>query len=224
MSSGSSLGEYLRKLPYFAQVTPPVIQEVAASAVQRVASPGETLFLEGQESAGLWLIETGRVKVYKLNTDGQEHILRIFGDNDTFNDISALDGGQNPANAATLSDSRLWVVPSQVFRGLILKDSAFALRVVQVLSGRVRALVTQIENLTLYSVTVRVARLLLKQVEDPALSGIGVTRATLALHLATTPQTISTALRELEQTGAIQFDRHQIQIVDGSLLRSIAML
>lgn len=76
----------------------------------------------------------------------------------------------------------------------------------------------------MYSVTVRVARLLLNQVDDPALSGTGVTRAALAAHLATTPQTISTALREIEITGAIEFDRHQIRILREDLLRSIAML
>lgn len=224
MSSDFSLTSYLRRLPYFAAVDNHTLAEVTSAAYPRKAAAGETLFFEGEESAGLWLIETGRVKVYKLNPEGQEHILRIFGDNDTFNDISALDGGTNPANAAALSDSRLWIVPSPVFSRLILNDPSFALRVIHVLSGRVRALVNQIENLTLYSVTARVARLLLRQVEDPALSGSGVTRAALASHLATTPQTISTALRELETAGAIQFDRHQIQIVDEKLLRSIAML
>ncbi len=224
MTNPFSLEEYLRHLAYFEGQSTPVIRQLAEAAQPRQAAAGETLFLEGDSSAGLWMIVWGRVKVYKLNPEGQEHILRIFGENDTFNDISALDGGANPANAAALSDSMLWVLPAQVFRDFILSDSAFAMRVIQVLSGRVRRLVGQIEDLTLYSVVVRVARLLLKQAEDPALSGIGVTRAALAAHLATTPQTISTALRELEVAGAIEFNRHQIRIVREDLLRSIAMM
>lgn len=224
MSQQFPLTSHLQRLAYFEGQSASVLARLAETAVLRQAAAGETLFFEGEPSAGLWMIESGRVKVYKLNAEGQEHILRIFGDGDTFNDISAFDGGVNPANAAALSASRLWVLSPQVFSDLILADSAFALRVIRVLSGRVRGLVRQIEDLTLYSVTVRVARLLLKQVEDPALSGTGVTRATLAAHLATTPQTISTALRELESTGAIQFDRHQIQIVREDLLRSIALL
>jgi CRP-like cAMP-binding protein len=218
------LTTYLQHLPYFAPLNAETIARVADSATLHTAAAGETLFMEGEASAGLWLIETGRVKIYKLNTEGQEHILRFLGDNDTFNDISALDGGTNPANAAALSDSKLWVLPSAVFRELIVTDSAFALRVIQMLSGRVRGLVRQIEDLTLYSVIVRVARLLLQQSEQPALTGPGVTRAALASYLATTPQTISTALRELEETGAIEFDRHQIRIIQEDLLRSIAML
>ncbi len=219
-----SLADHLRQLAYFEGQNSAVLERMIHSAVSHSASAGETLFLEGEQAAGLWMIQTGRVKIYKLNPQGQEHILRIFGDYDTFNDISAFDGGANPANAAALSDTQLWVFPTHVFQECIQRDGIFALRVVQVLSGRVRGLIRQIENLTLYSVTVRVARLLLNQVDDPALTGTGVTRAALAAHLATTPQTISTALREIELTGAIEFDRHQIRILREDLLRSIAML
>lgn len=218
------LADYLKQLAYFEGQNPHIIERMVNNAVSHSAAAGETLFLEGEPAAGLWMVQTGRVKVFKLNPDGQEHILRIFGEHDTFNDISAFDGGANPANAAALSDAKLWVFPSQIFQECIQTDGTFALRVVQVLSGRVRGLIRQIENLTLYSVTVRVARLLLNQVDDPALSGTGVTRAALAAHLATTPQTISTALREIEITGAIEFDRHQIRILREDLLRSIAML
>lgn len=215
---------YLRSLPYFREFTRERLAQVAAQASRQRAQAGETLFLEGEPSSGLWMVESGRIKVYKLNAEGQEHILRIFGERDTFNDISAFDGQANPANAAALSDATLWVLPTHIFQELILHDSGFALRVIQMLSGRVRGLVMQIEDLTLCSVVVRLARLLLKQAEDPALSGPGVTRAALAAHLATTPQTVSTALRELETAGAIQFDRHEIRIVAAGLLRSIAML
>jgi len=220
MTEGAGLAALLSSLPYLHGQPPALSATLAAAAIPRSAEAGEILFLEGEASAGLWLIEGGRIKVYKLNPSGQEHILRIFGDRDTFNDVTALDGGPNPANAAALSACRLWILPTAALQTLLLEHPAFALRVVQVLSGRVR----QIEDLTLYSVTVRVARLLLKQVEDPALTGSGVTRAALAAHLATTPPTISTALRELEIAGAIAFDRHTIQIVDAPLLRSIALL
>lgn len=224
MNTPQHLATWLQSLVYFEQVSPAIVEQLAARLVPRRAAAGEILFLEGQPADGLWLIESGRVKVYKLNPDGQEHILRFFGERDSFNDVGALDGGTNPINAATLSESLLWVLPAAVFKELILADSAFALHAIQVLAGRVRGLVRQIEELTLYSVIVRVARLLLKQVEEPALTGPGVTRAALAAHLATTPQTISTALRELEQTGAIEFDRHQIRIVRADLLRTIALL
>jgi CRP/FNR family transcriptional regulator, dissimilatory nitrate respiration regulator len=220
MDDTPSVAAHLGQVPYFHGLPEHDLEMLAVRTRAVAAQPGQLLFLEGEPSEGLWILRSGRVKVFKLNPEGQEHILRIFGDGDTFNDVSVLDGGPNPANAAALSECQLWVLPAAAFQAL-LHDGAFAVRVIHMLSGRVRALVRQIEDLTLYAVIVRVARLLLKQMDDPALSG--VTRATLALHLATTPQTISTALRDLETTGAIEFDRHQIRVVDVDLLRSIAM-
>lgn len=220
----SNPADYLRGVVYFQNLEPTALERLARITVRRTFAPGETIFFEGEPAIGLWMIERGRVKIYKLNPNGQEHVLRILGERDTFNDIGALDGGMNPANAAALSDVVTWVLPSDELRTTILNDGAFAYTVIKALSTRVRGLVRQIEDLTLYSVVVRLARFLLQQSEDPALSGPGVTRIAIAAHLATTPQTISIALRELEEAGAIQFDRHRIVIIREDLLRSIAML
>jgi CRP-like cAMP-binding protein len=118
----------------------------------------------------------------------------------------------------------LWLVPSPIIHHVLQQDSRLALNVIRLLAGRVRSLVSQIEDLALYSVIVRLARFLLKQAEDPSLSGPGVTRTAIAAYINTTPQTVSVALRELEINGAIEFDRHRIRIVHEDKLRSIAML
>jgi CRP/FNR family transcriptional regulator len=175
-------------------------------------------------SDGLWLVRKGRVKISKVSAEGTEHILHILGAGNTFNDIAALDGGLNPANAIALSQSTVSMIPSDEITYLIEANGAFALKVVRILSQRVRGLVGQIEDLALYSVIVRLSRFLLKQLNDPGLSGPGVTRTAIAAHLATTPQTISVALRELEEAEAIEFDRHRILITDEEKIQAIAML
>jgi CRP-like cAMP-binding protein len=149
----------------------------------------------------------------------------LSGPGKTFNDVGALDGGNNPANAAALSpEVRVWLIPSDVLTYILTHNARVALNVIRLLAVRVRSLVGQIEDLALYSVMARLARFLLKQAEDPSLSGPGVTRTAIAAHINTTPQTISNVLRSLEEAGALQFDRHRIMIVDERLLRTIAML
>ena len=216
--------DYLHSLIYFEQLEPSAVAHLADQLVRRTYPAGALIFMEGDPANGMWMIEAGRVKVYKLSQEGGEHVLHLLGEGDTFNDIAALDRGRNPANAAALGDVILWFLPSDALEEAILNDSGLALRVIRVLAARVRSLVGQIESLALYSVVVRLARFLIDQAENPALSGPGVTRIAIAAHLATTPQTISNALHALEDAGAIQFDRHQIVIVDESLLRSIALL
>ncbi len=219
-----ALKQRLQSTIYFDTLAESALDTLAQAAVQRVFAPGSTIFVEGETAAGLWLIGQGRVKIFKLNPDGGEHVLHILGEGNTFNDIAALDGGLNPANAAALSEATVWLLPTPALIAAIAADSGLALKIIQVLAGRVRGLVRQIEDLALYSVVVRLARFLLMQAEDPALSGPGVTRTAIAAHLATTPQTISNVLRTLEEAGAIEFDRHRIVIVRDDILRSIAML
>lgn len=224
MTSSFSLVDQLATLPYFLALERSQVEGLAQQAIRRTFATGETIFLQGDVSDGLWLIEQGRIKVYKVNPDGIEHIMHLLGPGNTFNDIAAFDGGANPANAAALAQSILWLLPAHVLRLQLETNPALALVVIQQLSKRVRTLVEQIENLALHSVTIRLARFLLKQTDDPALSGPGITRAAIAAHLATTPETVSRALRSLEDTGAIRFDRHRIIIERRDILEALALL
>jgi CRP/FNR family transcriptional regulator, dissimilatory nitrate respiration regulator len=223
-SRSEALLVLLRTVPYFQTVNESLLHHLARECIHRQFAAGEVIFLEGENSSGLWIVESGRVKIYKANVEGGEHVMHILGEGNTFNDVAALDAGMNPANAASLSDVSLWLLPSGLLRSAIATNGQLALDVITYLTKRVRGLVTRIEDLALYSVTVRLARFLLHQAEDSALSGPGVTRATIAALLNTTPQTVSTTLRELESIGAIQFNRHEILIVNEPLLRQIALL
>lgn len=216
------LVDYLRSLPYFEDMDAAHLNALVEDMQRRTFSPDEIIFLEGDPAAGMWLVEQGRVKVYKINPEGEEHILHLLGEGNTFNDIAALDGGNNPANAGALTHITVWLLPSEVLARLLMNNPLLARRVIKLLASRVRNLVGQIEDLALYSVTIRLARFLLKQADDPALSG--VTRATIAAHLATKPETVSRALRTLEEAEAIRFDRHRIVITREDLLRTIAAL
>jgi CRP-like cAMP-binding protein len=214
----------IESIIYFEGITKDEFRYIVANSTLYSLSAGEIIFLEGEPADGLWIVESGNVKIFKLNPDGAEHILHLRGPGTTFNDIAALDNGQNPASAMALSpEVRVWLIPTSVIHDVLTQNLQVALNVIRLLATRVRSLVGQIEDLALYSVIVRLARFLLRQSEDPSLSGPGVTRTAIAAHINTTPQTISNVLHTLEEMGAIQFNRHRIVIVNERILRSIAM-
>ena len=212
----------LQQLPYFAHAAGLTLSELAQQAVHCTFVPNEMIFLEGEPSAGLWIVEDGRVKAYKLSPDGQEYILRFFGPGDTFNDLAALDDAPNAASATAVTEVSAWVMPTAVFTYALETDHELALAVLQGLVGRVRHLVGQVEDLALRPVTARLAHFLLEQVEDTALAHPAITRALIANHLATTPESVSRSLRVLEEAGALRFDRHQIIISQPETLRKLA--
>jgi CRP/FNR family transcriptional regulator, dissimilatory nitrate respiration regulator len=222
--TGFSIHEALQSQVYFRGINPQTLTYLAEQASLRALAQGEMILLEGEMDGGLWIIVQGRVKIYKMSAEGVEHIMMILGEANTFNDIPVFDGQPTPANAAALSDVIAWVVPQIAFQTALERDTKLAVNVIHNLSARVRGLIRRMEDLTLHSVIVRLARFLLLQAENANLSGPGVTRAAIAAHLATTPQTISTLLRELESTGAIRFNRHEIIIMNENLLKSIALL
>jgi CRP-like cAMP-binding protein len=220
----TTLLEHLATVSYFAALSPGDRRAVASRAVFHTFEADEVIFLEGQTRSSLWIIEDGSVKISKLNPEGAEYILHLLGPGSIFNDIAALDGGPTPANAIAMTLVSAWSISSEVLREAIERHPAMARAAIETLTGRVRALNRQLEDLALYPVLARLARFLLAQAEDPSLSGPGITRAAIAGHLNTTPETISRVLVKLQDAGAIRFDRHRILITDRDLLRSIAEL
>jgi len=220
----TAVEELLRGLPYFAEATRPALQGLAGRAETRRFQAGEPIFFEGEPSAGLWIIERGRVKAYKLSPEGQEFIMRFFGPGDTFNDLAAFDGAPNPTSTTALTEVAAWVIPTTVFGAALQADPDLARAVLRGLAGRVRHLVGQVEDLALRPATARLARFLLEQAGDPTLAHPAVTRALIANHLATTAETVSRSLRVLEAEGAIRFDRHRILIIDPEKLGELALL
>jgi CRP/FNR family cyclic AMP-dependent transcriptional regulator len=197
MTADVSVADLLYRLPYFAQLSLGRLSALAQKATHHIFQAGQTIFIEGEPSAGLWIIDRGRVKVFRLNAEGREHILHFVWPGDSFNDIVAIDGRSYPANCTALSETKL--------------------------TNRVRVLVQRVEDLGLHSTTARLAGFLLLQSKNPSLNGPGITRTVIAARLATTPETVSRSLLELEDKGAIQFDRHRIVVVVPDLLQEISL-
>jgi len=219
-----SVQSILRRHPYFSQLHDAAMEKLAGQAVRRSFTANEMIFLEGQPSAGLWILERGRVKAYKLSPDGQEYVMTFFSPGSSFNDLAALDGAQNAVSTMAVTDVTAWTIPSAVFAVALETDHAICQAVLQGLVGRVRHLVGRVEDLALRPVTARLARFLLQQAEDPYLADPAITRALIAQHLATTPESVSRSLRVLEEAGAIRFDRHHIVVTDLDALRGEAWL
>ena len=124
----SDLRAILRSLTYFQGISPETLERVATSTLLKRVESGAMIFIEGEPSAGLWIVRSGHVKIYKLNQDGNEHILHIIGAGSTFNDIAAMDGSTNPANAAALNaDTELWLIPADAFAETLLQEPKLAL-------------------------------------------------------------------------------------------------
>ena len=208
----------LRRVPYFAHLSEPVLAALATACIERRYDRGQVVFLEGEPCAGLHIMSAGEVKIFKLSPQGREQILHRMGPGDTFNDVAVLDGGPNPASAAAVTDARLWVITRGEMQRLAQSHPPLAWALIESIARRARHLVAMVEDLSLRSVKSRLARLLLAEADRASAGHLDrsqmVTQAEMAARLGTVREMIGRALRELADDGLIEFDRHRIMIVN----------
>ncbi len=80
-------------------------------AVRRSFNRGEIIFQDGDKGDGIYIVETGKIKVYKLSLDGKEQILHIFGPGHTFGEVPVFQGKSFPASAMALEPSNIVFCP-----------------------------------------------------------------------------------------------------------------
>ncbi len=213
-----------RDVPFLRGLDDAIIAELAGAARSRALDAGEVVFVEGEECAGLYLIESGHVKICHFSKEGREHIFHIMGRGDTFNDVAALDGGANPATAIAHTPALLWRVQRSDLRRIATDRPALAWALVESIARRTRHLVSSVQELAMLNVRGRLARLLLDQAEafERGDTPYALTQEAMASRLGTVREVLGRALRNLSAEGIIEFDRNKIVIVDRARLTEAA--
>jgi CRP/FNR family transcriptional regulator len=152
----------LEKVPLFADLTPQELESLARRTVLRRYRPGEWLFSEGEPCEGLFVIESGEVRIFKSSAGGREQVLGIEVAGNSVAELPVFDGGAYPASAAALTEVTIRYIPKQDFRAFCLEHPQVALKVLKVVGMRLRRLVEVIEELSFTTVRQRFAALLLR--------------------------------------------------------------
>jgi CRP/FNR family transcriptional regulator len=211
-------------IPLFNGLAEEQLQELATIVVEREFRRGQTIFLEGEEGNGFYVVNTGKVKIFKLSPDGKEQIIHIFGSGEPFAEVPVFAGQRFPASAETLEDSRLFFFPRAGFLELIRRHPSLALNMLAVLSKRLRQLAALVEDLSLKEVPARLAAYLLYQSEhreEPEFA-LDIPKGLLASLLGTIPETLSRILAKMVKEGLIESTGPRIKIMDRAGLQELA--
>ena len=216
--------DMLRQIPLFATLSSVDLAHVAAMTVERHYKRGDIILLEGDLGGALHYVRRGLVKVFKTSVGGKEQVLRLIAAGHTFNDVPALDGGPNPASAAAMEPSVVYVIRRAELRKLIMTRPEVAEAVVQTLASALRHLVALVEDLSLRHVAARVAKILLEQ-EGSFQEGQQVyhlTQQEMAALAGTAREVVGRALKELEAAGAIEMRQGRAVVLSRERLHLLA--
>jgi CRP/FNR family transcriptional regulator len=202
---------------YFDELPEEVLRDLATVTQLREFERGDVLFWEGDPCAGLHIIESGSVKLYRISPHGRQYIIAVLAEDATCNEVPAFDGGTNPVNVEALETTRVWVVDAHILRELVKTNPEFALKVLSKFGQNLRNLVGKVSEMAFYQVTHRLARLITEMPAEEARPHW--TQEQLAARLGTVREVVSRSLRELERSGAIRMEDRRIQIADTDILR-----
>jgi CRP/FNR family transcriptional regulator len=220
-----SILNHIARVPLFEGLPPEQVEDLAMIVTDQVFRKGETIFSEGEDANGFYVVITGRIKIFKLSPDGKEQILHFFGPGEPFGEVPVFTGQHFPANAEAMEESRIFFFPRKSFVDLIKRNPSLALNMLAVLSKRLRRFAALIDDLSLKEVPGRLAAYLLylsDQNKGAKVLELAVTKAQLASLLGTIPETLSRILGKLSSQGLIETDGRRISILDNEALRDLA--
>jgi len=201
------------------------VGRIAQLAIGKKYKKGQTVFQEGDEGNGFYVIGDGLVKIFKMSMDGKEQILHILGPGEPIGEVPVFSGQRFPANAETIVESDLIFLPRPAFVNLISRNPFLALNMLAVLSMRLRQFATQIENLSLKEVPARLAAYLLylaqEQGEESSVR-LSISKGQLAGLLGTVPETLSRVFSKMNGQNLIEVDDRHIRFLDRDGLEELA--
>jgi CRP/FNR family cyclic AMP-dependent transcriptional regulator len=143
-----------------APLTPETLRAIAATGVVRSYPKNAILINEGDVGDSLYIVLSGRVKVYASNRAGREIVIAFHGPGEYVGEMS-LDGSPRSASVLTLEPTTCAIVTRASFREFILAYPEFALHLIERLIQRVRLTTENVKSLALSDVYGRLVKLLL---------------------------------------------------------------
>lgn len=125
--------DFLGRVPIFESCTPAEISDVAAVAQEHSYAPGQIIVTQGTPGQAFYLILSGRVGIER---DGS--VLGAFGPGDFFGEMALLDSAPRSATIRAIDETHCLMLSSWDFKGLIERSPSIAIKLLEVLSRRLR--------------------------------------------------------------------------------------
>jgi len=204
------------------------LEWVAQKTLDRSFQKGEMVYLPGDASEIVYLLLTGRVRLYGMVRQ-RELTFDIIRAGDMFGEVSLTERTQNEY-AQALEPSQVGMLELNTFRHLVRENAEFNARVIKVLGERSRMTRGRMTDIALKDSPARLAALLLDLVQDEGVVtleghyrvGTHYTHEELATMIGLKRVAITRAFGGLQDRGYVQLRRRQIYVTDLAALKGLA--
>ena len=206
-------GEFVKAFPAFRSGPEALLKELLAVSRRQVVPSGTQIYHEGDVCSAIAFVLSGDIRVFKIGQTGREITLYEIGPGETciLNASCILSGRSYPANAVTLSDTVLFLVPSAEFRRLVSEHEKVRDFIFTLLSHRLTGVMELVEEVAFGHMDERLLDYLVEKSENNRLE---TTHQKIANDLGTSREVISRLLKDLERKGRVELSRNAVALLD----------
>jgi CRP-like cAMP-binding protein len=213
----------LRQMDLLRSVGPADLEAVAAASRLRTFRRGQVVFTTGDPGDTLIVVISGRVKVVVRSADGSELTLTVIEPGGMLGELSVADGGPRSADAETLEECRLLLIPAEAVRDICARVLPAAQALTSSIAAILRRLTGAASDLVFLDLPRRVAKMLLNQPRgDDGVIQFKLSQEELAHQVGSTRQSVNAALRGFERRGWIEVHDRAVTVKQAAALGRFA--
>jgi len=217
----SGKAEILRRSFIFSSLNNDELGELADLSIERSFMSNEFIFWDGDAPEWFYTVAEGKVKVLKHSSLGKEFIIAFFGPGEMFGEVAVFENKPYPASAQVVAETKVVGIKREDFLSFLANRPQVALRIINVLGGRLRDAQGRLRDLAGERVEQRLASLLLMLSSKLGLT-LPFTRQEIADMVGTTTETAIRVMSHLKDRGIIRSVRGKVIILDEEKLRLLS--
>ena len=214
----------LRSHPFFTGLDSRIVERLVPHALTRKVKRGTLLFRKGDAGSNLYAVCAGAVRVSAPSDQGKDAIFNLIVSGEIFGEVAFLDGGPRTADAVMIESGELMAVERRDFLPLLKDYPALALRLLEVLCGRLRRTSQQVEDIVFLGLEPRLAKALLHLYDHSSFKAsqkFKVTQRDISQLIGTSRESVNKQLRSWERRKWLKLKRGGLVILAPDVLRRL---
>ncbi|HHO60066.1 MAG TPA: Crp/Fnr family transcriptional regulator [Thiotrichales bacterium] len=211
----------LKQHHLFSKLTDLQLDRVYRHCQYHALDDGQILFNQGEGVTAFYMVLNGKMKLFRTSPDGQEKIIELVNTGDVFAEaLMFIDQTSYPVSSAALTATEVVGIDAKQFKNMLWDSPETCFLLLGDMSFRLRKLVNEIDELTLYSGTCRVASYLIHELGDNEKGfELDTAKNVIAARLSIKPETFSRIVKNLNTQGILSINGNSVTVHDIDALK-----
>jgi CRP-like cAMP-binding protein len=219
----------INNIPLLSNLTNEEIEKVSIGVSSETYKKGESVFKQGEKANKLYIVCSGKIKIYKNTIEGKEQILYILSEGDFIGAFNLLKEDEFDFNAVALENTTVSMLEKSSFDEIVLSNPSITLKIFEKAYERIIKAESLVERLSSSNPDAKVIGLLVDlcenfgtQTEDGILLTLSINREEMGSYAGIARETMSRKLGLFQEMGLIQLiGMKKILIYDVVKLKSM---